>query len=177
MDLWAAIHECFDEDDGSLPDVVFNGLTPEQVSVLCRAVRAYGGVPTSRGGTPTFWHKARQVELPIDSVPDAAALVTSGEAEAFCFMLPDVRFQGVQIPDLSFFVWPDSLSIFYKMGKGWDARSLEAFFMLLRSLLILAPGARLDADDEFPCPKLFSDTWSYFLRFHPLPVQTTGGRP
>jgi hypothetical protein len=44
-------------------------------------------------------------DCPLDSVPNAAALVVSGDAEPFHFVLRDIDMSGVRLPDLGVWVW------------------------------------------------------------------------
>lgn len=49
---------------------------------------------------PQFWSKAGEEARPVDSVPDAAELVVSGEAEAFHVLLGGIRSGDVVLPEV-----------------------------------------------------------------------------
>ena len=62
---------------------------------------------------PSFWSITDDAERLVDSVPNAAALVVSGDAESFHVVLRGIRSGGVTIPDLGVFVFPDQLALDY----------------------------------------------------------------
>lgn len=53
----------------------------------------------------------------------------------------------VAIPDLGVFVFPDQLSLDYRMGPAWGPSELEAFFGLLGELASLDPDASLSLEE------------------------------
>jgi hypothetical protein len=113
-DLWKAVRDCFEEDDGSLPSIDLRSLTPGGLSavyaMLRRRSRPSGTEPAS------FWDRQSEEQVLVDLVKDAAALVASGEAEAFHHTIEGLVVAGVELPVLGIFVFPDSIEIDYRMG-------------------------------------------------------------
>lgn len=163
-DPWNQIRDCFDTDDGSLPEISLGRLSGEQVVSIYGFLRSLGG--TLRD-TPTLWHKGRQLDVPIDSLPNPAALVVSDEAECFHFILQAIPFQGETLPDLGVFVFTDMTSLDYRMGPEWRLGSVRAFYRLLDAMLALAPGSHLVFDRTFKDPLAFLDAWTHFAESPP----------
>jgi hypothetical protein len=80
-------------------------------------------------------------------VSNAAALVASGEAEAFHVVFGGLHFRDTTIPDLGVFVFPDQLALDYRMGPAWGPKELEALFQLLDELTALDPRATLTLEE------------------------------
>ena len=101
-------------------------------------------------GDSQFWLKAEEEARPVSSVPNAAALVVSGEAEAFHVVLEDIRCGDVTLPDLGVFVFQDQLCIDFRMGEHWGPAELAGFFGLLADLADLDPKAAFSLEDGVP---------------------------
>jgi hypothetical protein len=159
--LWTEVGECFDTDDGSLPGIEIAKLSPAGVSAIYAMLRS-----RSRpcGDPPEFWSRTKEASVPVDSVPDAAGLVASGEAEAFHHCVEGVVAGGVELPVLGIFVWPDIVELDYRMGREWGPTQVAGFFELLRDCCVLDPGAVvIPADFEGPpYPDRFLQSWSAY---------------
>ena len=130
--LWDEVHDLFDTDDGSLPEIrvdYTNARAMVRGYAFLRA-RASRIVPENAA----FWSKTHAEERPIDSVSSAAGLVASGKADAFHVLLAGIQVNGVAIPDLGVFVFPDQLALDYRMGPSWGPAEVEALFQLLAEL-------------------------------------------
>ena len=141
-DLWRELRDLFDTDDGSLPEVHITNLSSADVPKGYEFIRAHSEIVTER---PYFWSLSEQQEVSLDSVPNAAALVVRGDAEAFHCVFR-VTVDGTPIPDLGVFVTPDSLLLDYRMGPEWNEAALTAFLRLLRELTRCAPGAKVSLE-------------------------------
>ncbi len=143
--LWDELHEFFDTDDGSLPEVHMNYSDPHAV------VRGFALLQDRSLETmhedQRFWSKADEEALPVNSVPNAAALVVSGEAEAFHVVMDDIRCGDVTLPDLGVFVFDDQICLDFRMGAHWGPVELGGFFGLLADLAALDPEASLSLED------------------------------
>ena len=69
---------------------------------------------------PYFWSIVHDAEQALDSVSNAAALVVAGDAHPFVVVLGGIQAHDTTIPDLGVFVFPDQLTLFYRMGPDWD---------------------------------------------------------
>jgi hypothetical protein len=152
--LWSELHDLFDTDDGSLPEVRVDFTRRDGVTLGYALLRSRAG---SLVGKASFWSKTRNEECLLDSVSNAAALVTSGEAEAFHVVLGGIQSRGVTIPDLGVFVFEDQLALDYRMGAPWGPGELHALFELLADLTRLDPGASLSLE-----PGMFLDVVARF---------------
>ena len=142
--LWAELHDLFDTDDGSLPEVRVDYADPKATAAAYALLRERAAQIVT--DNPRFWSKSDHAERPLDSVPNAAALVASDEAEAFHVVLRGIRSRDVAIPDLGLFVFPDQLALDYRMGPSWGPREVEALFELLAELTALDPEASLSLE-------------------------------
>lgn len=154
--LWDELHDLFDSDDGSLPEI--------RVDFADRAATVAGyGLLRERTARvvserPSFWTKPGAVECAIDSVPNAAALVVAGRASPFHIVLGGLESGGHTIPDLGVLVDPDRLALDYRMGHDWGPGELCALFDLLGALATLDPKASLSHDDPEGAAR-FQDAW------------------
>ncbi len=143
--LWVELHDLFETDDGSLPEVCVDYTDPEAMArgyVLLRK-RAHKVLPENA----SFWSVAENREQSLDSVSNAAALVVSREAEAFHVVFQGIQSHGVTLPDLGVFVFPDQLALDYRMGPPWGPAKVEAFFDLLSELADFDPHTSLSLEE------------------------------
>src|ERR1700722_10509865 len=126
--LWDKISGCFDTDDGSLPGIEIANLSPAGVSAIYAMLRRRSQLV---GNPPEFWHHRREASVPVDSAPDAAALVATGEGAAFHHCIEGVIAGGVELPVLGVFVFMDVIELDYHMGREWGPTQIAGFFELL----------------------------------------------
>jgi len=158
--LWEEVRECFDYDDGALPEIDISRLSPSGVSAIYRMLRQRS-YPV--GGPPRFWNR-EQEEFLVDAVPDATALIVSGDAEGLYHCVV-VTHNGVVLPELGIRVCPDTISLDFRGGPEWGPSEVAAFFALLRECCSLDPGAIvLPGYPDPPCPDRFVTAWSAFVR-------------
>jgi hypothetical protein len=134
--LWSQLHDLFDTDDGSLPDIELNSLTAEEIENIYAYLRLNSKI-VSRGSY--FWSITTQEEVPVDSVENAANLVVRGEAEYFHIVVGGLTFGGIVIPDLGIFVFENSMSLDYRMGQEWGSSEVDALFALFSKIREIAP--------------------------------------
>ncbi|MBN9523818.1 hypothetical protein J0H58_35790 [bacterium] len=136
MDAWEQLRWLFDTDDGGLYDIRLAGLDESGVVAAFEFIRARSAVtPDAR-----FWHTGLERDELVADYPDAARLVVRGVAEAFHVLAPGLAFAGVTLPDLGVFVWPDEVTLDYRMGPEWGPPELTALFEFLRQLVAVAGG-------------------------------------
>lgn len=143
--LYTQLGFLFDTDDGSLPEVRLTGLTVDQTPLVYARLRALSS-RINHGAY--FWDRRADRETPVDSVPNAAALVISGDAEVFHLVLQDPRVGAVALPELGVFVFPDEISLDYRMGPAWGPTEVAALCELLCELQRLAPGSRVELEEH-----------------------------
>lgn len=143
--LWNELRDFFDADDGTLPEVRVDFRdSAATVSGYALLRRRAARVVSEKA---YFWSKTHDEARPLDSVSNAAALVVSGEAEAFHVVFCGIQSGGVAIPDLGVFVFPDQLTLDYRMGLAWGPIQLAAFFRLLGELASLDPDASISLEE------------------------------
>ena len=169
--LWNELQEMFDEDDGSLPEirVQYSSTSApvagfQLIQRLSETTRRAQNAPSE----PTFWSVPEQEERRVDSVPNAAALVVSGDAEPFHLVFGGIAIDGSTIPDLGVFVFPDQLALSYRMGPEWGPEQVKALFALLHELTKSDEGARLTLEDGVVPEWMdrFQGAWSQWVREH-----------
>jgi hypothetical protein len=159
--LWEEVGVCFDTDDGSLPDIEVENLSPAGVSAVYIMIRRRSRL---HGGSPEFWSRSRNESMLVDSVSDAAGLVAAGEAEGFHHCVEGLVAGGVELPILGVTVWPDCVVLDYQMGREWGSAQVAGFFELLRdccsldSTAVVMP-ARYDGP---PYSDRFLRAWSSY---------------
>lgn len=129
--LWQDVRALFEADDGSLPEIRIAYRNTPATAI------GYEQLVTSAAGVVShayFWSKVREEEVPLDAVPNAAALVVSGEAEPFHVVLNAITSNDVMIPKVGVFVFPSELVLDYRMGAEWRESEVVALFELLSKL-------------------------------------------
>src|SRR5687768_7482029 len=139
--LWAELHDLFDTDDGSLPEVRVDFADKQAVIAAFAELRSRG--QDAANGGATFWSIAHSEACPLSSVPNAAELVVSGEAEPFHLLLRGIDIGGVRLPDLGVFVFDDEIAIDYHMGPQWGPNEVRGLFQVLLELSRLDPESSL----------------------------------
>lgn len=162
--LWKQVGDCFNVDDGSLPSIEIAQLSPDGVQAIYAMLRSrsrlYGDA------TRELWSRTLEASIPIDSVPNAAVLVTEGHADAFHFGLTSITAFGTELPELGVFVFPDCIELDYRMGPEWGPAQVAGFFELLHDCASLDPAAIvLPAETEGPpYPERFARAWATYDR-------------
>jgi hypothetical protein len=135
--LWTKVRGCFNTDDGSLPGIEISKLSPAGVSAIYQMLRRRSRLC---GDPPEFWSRTKEASVLVDSVPDAAALVVAGEAEAFHHCIEGMVSGGVELPVLGVFVWPDIVELDYRMAmNGARLKSPDSLscFVTVASLVLV----------------------------------------
>jgi hypothetical protein len=165
--LWDEAGACFDTDDGSLPGIEVDNLSPAGVSAIYAMLRRRSRLCD---GSPEFWNRKRNESVLVDSVPDAAGLVAAGEAEAFHHCIEGLVSGGIELPVLGVFVFPNCVELDYRMGSEWGPTQVAGFFELLRDCCALDPTAVVvpASCEGPPYPDRFLRAWlSYKSRTDP----------
>lgn len=144
--LWTELHVLFENDDGSLPEIRVIYADRNAIVDGYAILRGRDGVVIN--DQAYFWSKMQKRERLLDSVPNAAALVETGEAEPFHFVLRGIRSKGITLPDLGAFVFPGQLALDYRKGSEWNPDVLDAFFGLLAELSALDENSSLSLEDD-----------------------------
>ena len=164
--LWPELHDLFESDDDSLPEVRVSYTNPE-ATVFGYALlrkRAHKVLPENA----SFWSVAENRDQSFDSASTAAALVVSGEAEAFHVVFKGIQSNGIILPDLGVFVFPDQRALDYRMGPEWEPARVEAFFGLLLALARFDPHTSICLE-EGVLPEivaLFQAAWQRYIEEH-----------
>jgi hypothetical protein len=143
-ELWNKLHDLFDSDDGGLPDIEILNLSEQGVKDIWVYLRQSAA---GLAGDPWLWHNEMDQSIPVESVPNAAELVVSGEAAGFHVVLEGICFKGAVVPDLGVFVFPSAICLDYRMGPEWTSAKLEALFELLHQLQRIDSGAVITLPD------------------------------
>lgn len=164
--LWEELHGFFEVDDGSLPEILIHFRNPEAIESGYLFLRDLA-VDVSPDPA-VFWSVADNAERPVDTVPNAAALVVRGDAEPFHAVFGGIRMGEVTIPDLGVFVFHDHLGVDYRMGSEWHGEEVRALFDLLLRLSDLDPGPVLSLSCMPPEVEevRFHEAWNRFVKEH-----------
>jgi hypothetical protein len=164
--LWRSLHDLFETNDGSLPEICVKYGDPNAVACGYAILRKRAETVVSERAC--FWSVHGQEERSIDSVENPAALVLSGEANPFHVVFGGIGSQDATIPDLGVYVFQEELALDYRMGSEWGSDELCALFELLGELTSLDPHSSLSLEDGV-LPEVasrFQDCWSRWLANH-----------
>jgi len=142
-DLWEELHDLFDTDDGSLPEIVFVDPPRSSLQPLFAFLMQRGTVDPTRGGS--LWDPERDADVPITDVPDAGERVAMGRVPYFHVVFHGIDVAGVPIPPLGAFFDQNAVALDYRMGEDWNPPVLAAFARLLDAMRALAPNIPLHA--------------------------------
>ena len=160
-DLWTELHELFDTDDGSLPEIVFVDPPRTALQPLFAFLMGRGTVDLVSGGS--VYDPALEADVPIADVPDAGARVASGRIPDFHVLFHGIEVDGVTVPPLGACFGQNQVALDYRMGSDWNATVLAAFARLLDEMRALAPGARLHAGADGGAPEHDDTTFELAL--------------
>ena len=91
MNIWNEVHQLFESDDGSLPDICVNNL--------------------SKATTDTYvWDINKELDILIDELQNPALDYVQGKIQSFRHCLEIFKFCDVEIPQLSIFIWEAEIS-------------------------------------------------------------------
>ncbi|MES2611797.1 MAG: hypothetical protein V4679_16225 [Pseudomonadota bacterium] len=149
---WPILRHLFEVDDGSLPDIFVEDLSPEQIVTVYEWLRGQ----CSGAGDSTLWHIDLQQDVLVSDVAHPARAFVQGKVEDFRHGLVGLRVGGVELPPLTVGVGTGGLSMDYRMGPDWNEQTLRALLELLRQVWAMAPHARILRADEggHACPDL-----------------------
>ena len=135
--LWNELHDLFDTDDGSLPEIEIANLNAPQIGAIYSYLLSSGKDVTLGGGM--FWDRDLDRDRYINEVENAALLVTKNIADPFHILVGGIEHDETIIPDLGVFIWDDSITLDYRMGSEWGPAELEALFYHLSRIKKIAP--------------------------------------
>ena len=146
-ELWQQVRECFVCDDGSLPTIEIQNLTPDEVAKVYEGVRVGTRIASD---DVYFWDLTSERERSLDDVENAGALVAAGKAAPFHFAIDGVGGAGGSVPTIGVHVFQGSVALDYRMGNHWGKQQVWQFFVWLRHLLSRTGAAVLILGDERP---------------------------
>ncbi len=127
---WKDVEEILNTNDGSLPDIELNNLEPDEVIKGYEVIRNCAERISSEA--PYYWLKNEEKEIIIKFNSNPSELVISDEAEPFHVCFDGIKSpKGKKVPELGVFVFTDSLSVDYRMGKEWNAEAIEGLFEII----------------------------------------------
>lgn len=144
--IWADLHECFDTDDGSLPELSIVGLSESALEQCFRLLRLSSA---NRNEPYYFWDIETSSSRSIDSVASIARALRNGSAESFHFLAKSISIFGETLPDLGVFMSQSAVTLDYRMGEDWSPRRLIAFVRLVNLLQLYEPEAVIRLELSF----------------------------
>ena len=139
MNPWPYIKHLFEMDSGELPDILVEGLSPDQVVSVYDWLMKQCIAPV---GT-AVWSVERGQDVPIQEIPNVARAVIEGGVACFRHGLVNLRVGDVLLPALTVFVGPDGIEFDYRMGAEWNEKTVAALFDLLCEVRRSAPQATI----------------------------------
>ena len=136
MNPWPRVKHLFERDDGSLPDLFVENLSPDQTVVVYEWLLSQCSI----AGNPTVWSFETERDVPVRDVPYPARAFVQSKVESFRHCVTGLFVGEVELPALSVSVESEGLSFDYRMGPDWNEQSVVALFALLRKVQQLAPG-------------------------------------
>lgn len=129
------LQKYFEVDDGSLPEIVVDFHSPNEVRDAFAFLFQIGGKDITAGGA-SLWIREEEKETEFRSSDDIE-FVLSGAADPFHLVLGGLQIGGVRLPDLGVFVDPHSMVLDYRMGAEWSEDKVASLIAMLKELVRL----------------------------------------
>jgi hypothetical protein len=163
-DVWGNLHDLFDCDDGSLPEIELTNLTGNHIGDVFLYLTNQGQDITINGAL--FWDKITNQSRSITSVDNAASLVVQYLAEPFHMVIGNLKSKKIIIPPLGLFVFQESISLDYRKGSHWNPENIAALLELLCEINRIAPEVQisLQEGESQSIQDKFKILWQQFKR-------------
>lgn len=139
-ELWDQLHDLFDTNDGSLPDIEINNLSGSEVVAICAYLQSQFELTSNQ---QYLWSKNKDKDVPFDSAENAVYLVATGEAEQMHLAMRGLISDATTIPNIGIFAYKDSIGLYYRMGPEWGLVELNALFLCFCEIQKIAPSAEI----------------------------------
>lgn len=141
-DPWTMAKDDFETDDGSLSGVVFEYLGLDSLTAIYDYFRVHGVVATKDAAVSI---SGDDHVIPVDECQDLVRCIVEGRCDSFHCCYKGISFESQTFPVLGLLIDPDSAEIDYRMGKGWNHETVNAFFRFLVHLRskFLEPDVRI----------------------------------
>jgi hypothetical protein len=147
--LHHAVHDLFEQDEGSLPEVQMDGVSPEEAQAMFDALLRIAAPLRS---DQTVWDDERDEDLPIGEYAQPGRLAAEGRLSTMHCVLRGLEWRGRELPDLGVSIWPGTLALDYRPGPQWSPVVVSRFVELLDTLMDLSEQAQLVVADELSNP-------------------------
>lgn len=133
-----AVHDLFEQDEGSLPEVQMDGVSPEEAQAMFDALLRIAAPLRS---DQTVWDDERDEDLPIGEYAQPGRLAAEGRLSTMHCVLRGLEWRGRELPDLGVSIWPGTLALDYRPGPQWSPVVVSRFVELLDTLMDLSEQA------------------------------------
>lgn len=129
--LWNSIHDVFDIEDGSYPEICICGLTSQQVVSGYNFLRSKA---RRLKGIPTFYSIESHEEVGLDAMGNAAEFVTRRVAKPFHFVISSLKYNNATLYDIGVFVLDNAISIDFKRSLIWGEIEIETLLLIVQEI-------------------------------------------
>ncbi len=131
MTLPSRLIEVFGLDEGMRPSIYFDRLSSDEVIGIYNYVKNHSKEVESEC---TVWSNKLEKDLPINSFENPAYLVTVGEICQFCHPIIDFTNNNIFVNNVSIYVFPDSLEIFYDVRDINSKGEINSILILIKEI-------------------------------------------
>jgi len=139
VNYWSMVRNLFEVNDGSLPDIFVEDLTQTEIIEIYEWLMSQAQIARD----PTAWSPSENRDIPLREIENPIRAYFAGSIESVFHCLSGLSINGVLLPELSVMIEPTAVSFDYRMGPEWREPELLALFHMLRSILRIAPSARI----------------------------------
>lgn len=129
--LWNEIHEMFDTDDGTFPEICICNLSAAEVINGYLLIRRHTDFLI---GNPSFFNLEAGCEMRIDNVENPAKMVCENTARPFYFMVRNLHFADGCLNELGVFILDNAIALDYQKGPLWGELQIETLLVLINKL-------------------------------------------
>lgn len=136
MSLLSKLYEVFELDEGTRPGICFESLSKAEV------IKIYGHIKENCGVLPhdnTVWSNKLEEDIELRSFDNPAVEVVSGEICQFCHYISDYSYKDNLVTNVSIYIFPDSLEIFYDVRDINSESDIEQILLLIKEINSMCP--------------------------------------
>ncbi len=143
--LHREVHDLFDQDNGSFPEVWVDGLSSDEAQAVYAELLRTAAPLTAQ---QAVWDRVTDRDVALRDLQDAGRLAAEGRLSGMHVLLTGLRWNGGDLPDLGVSVWPGAVAIDYRPGADWSPMTVGRFISLLLSLRALTRAGEIVVADE-----------------------------
>lgn len=136
MSLPTELYEVFKLDEGTMPGIIFENISGREVISIYAHIKECCEELSS---DYFAWSNKLERDVEVRSFDNPAIEVVSGEVDPFCHYISTYSNNGLNINNVSIFLFPDLVEIFYDVRDIQSDEEAENILLFIKKLNSLCP--------------------------------------